>query len=61
MQKKKIAKVVLTKGVKLQMVCFKTTATIILSAQSQPFFQGYRSILPTSLAYFIPQTNGFEP
>ena len=31
------------------------------SAQSQPFFQGYRSILPTSLAYFIPQTNGFEP
>ncbi len=33
----------------------------LLSAQSQPFFQGYRSILPTSLAYFIPQTNGFEP
>ena len=39
----------------------KFHADSFLSAQSQPFFQGYRSILPTSLAYFIPQTNGFEP
>ena len=29
--------------------------------QSQSFSQGYRSILPTSLAYFIPQTKGCEP
>lgn len=34
---------------------------IVHSLQSQSFFRGYRSILPTSLAYFTPQARGFVP
>ncbi|CAI0427946.1 unnamed protein product [Linum tenue] len=31
------------------------------SRQSQSFFRGYRSILPTSLAYIVPLTRGCSP
>ncbi|KAL8532482.1 hypothetical protein ACS0TY_008899 [Phlomoides rotata] len=31
------------------------------SPQSQSFSRGYRSILPTSLAYIIPSTRGCSP
>ncbi|KAI5431683.1 hypothetical protein KIW84_035736 [Lathyrus oleraceus] len=37
------------------------TGTLVPSPQSQSFSRGYKSILPTSLAYFIPSTRGCSP
>ncbi|KAI3477292.1 hypothetical protein L1887_61038 [Cichorium endivia] len=37
------------------------TGTPVPSPQSQSFSRGYRSILPTSLAYIVPSTRGCSP
>ncbi|KAK8660433.1 hypothetical protein V6N13_051359 [Hibiscus sabdariffa] len=37
------------------------TGTPVHSPQSQSFSRGYRSILPTSLAYIVPSTRGCSP
>ncbi|CAL0302162.1 unnamed protein product [Lupinus luteus] len=37
------------------------TGTLVPSPQSQSFSRGYRSILPTSLAYIVPSTRGCSP
>ncbi|OIV90747.1 hypothetical protein TanjilG_21878 [Lupinus angustifolius] len=37
------------------------TGTPVPSTQSQSFSRGYRSILPTSLAYIVPSTRGCSP
>ncbi|KAK8610547.1 hypothetical protein V6N13_081703 [Hibiscus sabdariffa] len=37
------------------------TGTPVPSPQSQSFYRGYGSILPTSLAYIVPSTRGCSP